>query len=276
MPPARADSRAERVAVPDGDVRPFTATARTTSIPTWRRIRSNRRLVIRRGKKAVVRHRRWNSHAASLGVIRAKRKCLALQVESCSPRLHRLARVKRVGRLRASAWVLAAGPVTTSVLLQRPVRASAGATSAEEPRTQGRVRRSPRTPGRSTRGREMCVRSAPQAPSSRHRRGRSVDVPRTRPKYLPSAGGQPPRHVAGRPPGSSVRGGQVSPADRERNITRRSRPAAIILPGTLKERLQNRTFQPAIAQGRECWERGRGDVQMRLYCRRSPVRSGSG
>jgi hypothetical protein len=192
MPPARASGRAERVAVLDGDVRALIATGRTASISTSAGIRSNRRLVGQRGKKAVVRHCRWNSHAhLAGGVPLIRTKVPGPVVESCSPRLHRLARMKRVGRLRALAGVLATGPATKSLLLQWSTRAPGGATSAEEPRSRGRVRRPPRTPGKSSRGRGVCVRSAPQAPSSPRTQGRSVDLPRASPKYLPSAVAQP-------------------------------------------------------------------------------------
>jgi hypothetical protein len=105
-----ASGRAERVAVLDGDVRALIATARTD-------------------------HPRWNSHAHLAGVVPLGRKKVpGPVVESCSPRLHRLARLKRVGRLRALAGVLATGPVTRSLLLQGPTRGRA-------------VLRRPRSPG---------------------------------------------------------------------------------------------------------------------------------
>src|SRR5262245_44895725 len=135
MPTARADSRAERVAILDGDVRALIAAARTASIPTRGRISSNPTLVAQRGRKAVARHRRWNSHGPPRsGDPYSRTKCLALHVESCSPRLHRLVRVKRIGSLRASAGVLAAGPVTGSLLLpQRPLSAPGDASAEESP-----------------------------------------------------------------------------------------------------------------------------------------------
>jgi hypothetical protein len=59
-----------------------------------------RRLSLALADGTVMPPPRWSGRLS-------RAKCLALQVESCSPRLHRLARVKRVGRLRASAGVLA-------------------------------------------------------------------------------------------------------------------------------------------------------------------------
>jgi hypothetical protein len=61
MPAARASSRAERIAVLDGDLRTLTAAARTASISASGGISANRPLVVRRG--GVACHRRWNGHA---------------------------------------------------------------------------------------------------------------------------------------------------------------------------------------------------------------------
>jgi hypothetical protein len=134
MPTARASRRAERVAILDGDVRALTATARTASIPTRGRISSNRTLVAQRGRKAVARHRRCKSHGPPRSgdpLSRTRVPGPACRILFASAPSSRAREARR--QPRASAGVLAAGPVTGSLLLQRPLCAPGDTSAGESP-----------------------------------------------------------------------------------------------------------------------------------------------
>ena len=138
MPPARACSGTERIAILDGDVRALTAAARTASVSASVGVSSSWPLVVQGREKAVARHHRLEKLCPTLlgWPPLSRTKVPGPEVESCSPRLHRLARVKRVGRLRAVAWALATGPAANSLLLQGSPRARGDSTSVEQPRTR--------------------------------------------------------------------------------------------------------------------------------------------
>ena len=133
MPPARASSGAERIAILDGDVGALTAAARTASVSASVGVSSSLAAGRPRsgeGCRSPSSIGRVMPHLAGWSPL-SRTKVPGPEVESCSPRLHRLARVKRVGRLRALAWVLATGPATSSLLL-RGRFARGDATSVEE------------------------------------------------------------------------------------------------------------------------------------------------
>jgi hypothetical protein len=153
-----------------------------------------RRLSLALADGTVMPPPRWSGRLS-------RAKCLALQVESCSPRLHRLARVKRVGRLRASAGVLAAGPdthkCTPPATAPRAGRCYVGR-GAQDSRSSSSV---------SSHSRQIHSRSPGVHALST---AGTIVTPQAgqiggRPSYTSEVSAvclQPPGHVLGRPPGS--------------------------------------------------------------------------
>jgi hypothetical protein len=128
VPTASAGSRAERIEILDGDLRAFAATRVAASVPTrgWVGSRgllaqgptSDFELPGKAGVRVDTRHGAMKGlPPRSPGVSRWAYTCLALQVESCSPRAPSSRAPQRVGRLRALGRGSGRRASSTSLLL---------------------------------------------------------------------------------------------------------------------------------------------------------------